>query len=101
VPDSNSNLTKSVTHYNQTKELTTCFLNKLGPKMKNQLGPEEEHGPVTNLHTKFKATKAWAGYCRSHLGQIQPKTTSTVHHQSTANRESQLNKIVLKRTPKP
>jgi hypothetical protein len=27
VPDSNSNLAKSVTHHNQTKELTTWFLN--------------------------------------------------------------------------
>jgi hypothetical protein len=27
VPDSNSNLTKSMTHHNQTKELTTWFLN--------------------------------------------------------------------------
>jgi hypothetical protein len=26
VPDSNSNLTKSMTHHNQTKELTTWFL---------------------------------------------------------------------------
>jgi hypothetical protein len=27
VPDLNSNLTKSMTHHNQTKELTTWFLN--------------------------------------------------------------------------
>jgi hypothetical protein len=27
TPDSNSNLTKSMTHHNQTKELTTWFLN--------------------------------------------------------------------------
>jgi hypothetical protein len=27
VPDSNSNLAKSMTHHNQTKELTTWFLN--------------------------------------------------------------------------
>jgi hypothetical protein len=27
VPDSNLNLTKSMTHHNQTKELTTWFLN--------------------------------------------------------------------------
>jgi hypothetical protein len=27
IPDSNSNLTKSMTHHNQTKELTTWFLN--------------------------------------------------------------------------
>jgi hypothetical protein len=27
VPDSNSNLTKSMTHPNETKELTTWFLN--------------------------------------------------------------------------
>jgi hypothetical protein len=27
VPDSNSNLTKSMTHHNQTKKLTTWFLN--------------------------------------------------------------------------
>jgi hypothetical protein len=27
VPDSNSNLTKSMTHHNQTKEWTTWFLN--------------------------------------------------------------------------
>jgi hypothetical protein len=26
IPDSNSNLTKSMTHHNQTKELTTWFL---------------------------------------------------------------------------
>jgi hypothetical protein len=26
VPDSNSNLAKSMTHHDQTKELTTCFL---------------------------------------------------------------------------
>jgi hypothetical protein len=27
IPDSNSNLTKSMTHHNQTNELTTWFLN--------------------------------------------------------------------------
>jgi hypothetical protein len=27
VPNSNSNITKSMTHHNQTKELTTWFLN--------------------------------------------------------------------------
>jgi hypothetical protein len=27
IPDSNSNLVKSMTHHNQTKELTTWFLN--------------------------------------------------------------------------
>jgi hypothetical protein len=27
IPDSNSNLSKSMTHHNQTKELTTWFLN--------------------------------------------------------------------------
>jgi hypothetical protein len=27
IPDSNSNITKSMTHHNQTKELITCFLN--------------------------------------------------------------------------
>jgi hypothetical protein len=27
VPDSNSNITKSMTHHNQIKELTTWFLN--------------------------------------------------------------------------
>jgi hypothetical protein len=27
IPDSNSNLVKSMTHYNQTKERTTWFLN--------------------------------------------------------------------------
>jgi hypothetical protein len=27
IPDSNSNLAKLMTHYNQTKELTTWFLN--------------------------------------------------------------------------
>jgi hypothetical protein len=27
IPDSSSNLTKSMTHHNQTKELTTWFLN--------------------------------------------------------------------------
>jgi hypothetical protein len=27
IPDLNSNLTKSMTHHNQTKELTTWFLN--------------------------------------------------------------------------
>jgi hypothetical protein len=29
IPDSNSNLVKSMTHHNQTKELTTWFLNLL------------------------------------------------------------------------
>jgi hypothetical protein len=29
IPDSNSNLTKSMTHHNQTKELITWFLNFL------------------------------------------------------------------------
>jgi hypothetical protein len=27
IPDSNSNIAKSMTHHNQTKELTTWFLN--------------------------------------------------------------------------
>jgi hypothetical protein len=30
VPDSNSNLAKSMTHHNQTKELTTWFLTDVG-----------------------------------------------------------------------
>jgi hypothetical protein len=30
-PDSNSNLAKSMTHHNQTKELTTWFLRPVGP----------------------------------------------------------------------
>jgi hypothetical protein len=29
IPDLNSNLTKSMTHHNQTKERTTWFLNNL------------------------------------------------------------------------
>jgi hypothetical protein len=38
IPDSNSNFAKSMTHYNQTKELITWFLTilwwvKLGPKI--------------------------------------------------------------------
>jgi hypothetical protein len=32
IPDSNSNLTKSMTHHNQTKELTTWFLSHQSPK---------------------------------------------------------------------
>jgi hypothetical protein len=42
VPDSNSNLTKSMTHHNQTKELTTWFLNL----------PLDES--IDNKITKFK-----------------------------------------------
>jgi hypothetical protein len=42
VPDSNSNLIKSVTHHNQTKELTTWFLN---------LPPDES---IDNKSTKFE-----------------------------------------------
>jgi hypothetical protein len=30
IPDSNLNITKSMTHHNQTKELTTWFLNHKG-----------------------------------------------------------------------
>jgi hypothetical protein len=29
IPDSNSNLAKSMTHHNQTKELTTWFLKEI------------------------------------------------------------------------
>jgi hypothetical protein len=32
IPDLNSNLTKSMTHHNQTKELTTWFLKNTNPK---------------------------------------------------------------------
>jgi hypothetical protein len=42
IPDSNSNLTKSMTHHNQTKELTTWFLSHQSPKkgrLKVHLGP--------------------------------------------------------------
>jgi hypothetical protein len=43
IPDSNSNLTKSMTHHNQTKELTTWFLNF----------PLDES--IDNKSTKFEA----------------------------------------------
>jgi hypothetical protein len=42
VPDSNSNLAKSMTHHNQTKELTTWFLNLLIDES------------IDNKDTKFK-----------------------------------------------
>jgi hypothetical protein len=42
VPDSNSNLPKSMTHHNQTKELTTWFLNL----------PHDES--IDNKSTKFE-----------------------------------------------
>jgi ATPase subunit of ABC transporter with duplicated ATPase domains len=42
VPDLNSNLAKSMTHHNQTKELTTWFLN---------LSLDES---IDNKSTKFK-----------------------------------------------
>jgi hypothetical protein len=32
IPDSNSNLTKSMTHHNQTKKLTTWFLKIVAEK---------------------------------------------------------------------
>jgi hypothetical protein len=43
VPDSNSNLTKSMSHHNQTKELATWFLNL----------PLDES--IDNKSTKFEA----------------------------------------------
>jgi hypothetical protein len=47
VPDSNSNLAKSMTHHNQTKELTTWFLI-------NQPALNLEHPPINlNLHVGF------------------------------------------------
>jgi hypothetical protein len=42
VPDSNSNLTKSMTHHNQTKKLTTWFINL----------PLDES--IDNKNTKFE-----------------------------------------------
>jgi hypothetical protein len=42
IPDSNSNLAKSMTHHNQTKELTTWILN---------LPPDES---IDNKSTKFE-----------------------------------------------
>jgi hypothetical protein len=39
IPDSNSNLTKSMTHHNQTKELTTWFLTTASSSFAP--GPEE------------------------------------------------------------
>jgi hypothetical protein len=42
IPDSNSNLAKSMTHHNQTKELTTWFLNL----------PLD--GSIDNKRTKFE-----------------------------------------------
>jgi hypothetical protein len=35
IPDSNSNLTKLMTHHNQTKEQTIWFLTKLVMKLSN------------------------------------------------------------------
>jgi hypothetical protein len=37
VPDSNSNLTKSMTHHNQTKEWTTWFLIASGVVVSNEV----------------------------------------------------------------
>jgi hypothetical protein len=42
IPDFNSNLAKSMTHHNQTKELTTWFLSLLGK------ANSFVHGLVTN-----------------------------------------------------
>jgi hypothetical protein len=42
VPDSNSNIAKSITHHNQTKELVTWFLNL----------PLDES--IDNKNTKFE-----------------------------------------------
>jgi hypothetical protein len=36
IPDLNSNRTKSMTHHNQTKELTTWFLNLLDESIDNK-----------------------------------------------------------------
>jgi hypothetical protein len=47
--------------------------------MEDQLGPKEEHDPVTSLHMNFKATKAWAFNLRDHLGQKEPRTRLAVH----------------------
>jgi hypothetical protein len=45
VPDSNSNLAKSMTHHNQTKELTTWFLNlRVVEQWKRPLSSKERGG---------------------------------------------------------
>jgi hypothetical protein len=48
VPDSNSNLAKSMTHHNQTKKLTTWFLNL----------PLDESND--NKSTKFESKTPWS-----------------------------------------
>jgi hypothetical protein len=58
VPDSNSNLTKLMTHHNQTKELITWFLNL----------PLDES--INN-----KSIKVWSSNPRPHEAQLEdPKS---------------------------
>jgi hypothetical protein len=45
TPDSNSNLAKSMTHHNQTKGLTTWFLNLKGGQKQNRA----QKDPIRNI----------------------------------------------------
>jgi hypothetical protein len=42
--------------------------------------------------TNIKVAEAWAAKPHSHLGRFQPKTMMVVHLESTAERDSQINK---------
>jgi hypothetical protein len=47
VPDSNSNITKSITHHNQTKELTTWFLRRILKKRKRKKRGASKRGETS------------------------------------------------------
>jgi hypothetical protein len=51
VPDSNSNLTMSMTHHNQTKKLTTWFLNNILPQICRPQNGSRRVGEKNHLHT--------------------------------------------------
>jgi hypothetical protein len=46
IPDFNSNLAKSMTHHNQTKEVTAWFLTQILSLIRILILPDSSHAPI-------------------------------------------------------
>jgi hypothetical protein len=96
VPDSNSNLTKSMTHHNQTKELTTWFFNL----------PLDES--IDN-----KKHKVWRSNPKPHEAQLEDQKssrrssrrgksrTTNKMHEKRQNKEKSKEKLKIKKLKIP
>jgi hypothetical protein len=86
IPNSNSNLAKSMTHHNQTKELTTWFLNlsldeSLTTKARSL--KFESKTPRSTARRSKKPKKAQEGHLED--GKPQKLTTGTKSSRSKQN----------------